>query len=200
MVTPSRLVVLVLTGTCGAGKSTVSAIIASRPEWRGVSEDEIWSHDFGKNRGAFGNVEHRRKRGVVHQKVMLFVRTAQRDGFSVVVDATIHESPPEALAEYREMLIADGIDWHLRVLHPRLDIAIARDADRKGGSLGRARVSALHSKFNGHFIPAECFLDTSTESPETTAARVLNSLGFLPTRLLHGIEPPDKSRERKHER
>jgi len=47
------------------------------------------------------------------------------------------------------MLAADEIDWHLRVLHPRLEIAIARDADRKSGSLGGDRVSTLHSKFNG---------------------------------------------------
>jgi hypothetical protein len=178
----------------------VSAIIAARPEWRGISEDEIWSRNFGRNRSVFGTAEHRLKREVVHREVLSFVRAAQRDGFSVVVDATIHESPPEALAEYRAMLIADGIDWHLRVLHPRLEVAIARDADRRSGSLGRASVSALHSKFNGHYIAAECFLDTSAESPETTAARVLSSLSFVPMRLLDSIEPPNKSLERTRER
>jgi len=195
----SRQNVLVLSGTCGAGKSTVAAIIASRPNWRSISEDEIWLRNFGKNRSPFGTIEHRRKRDVVHREVLRYVRAARRDGFSVVVDATIHESPPEALAEYRAMLAADGIDWHLRVLHPRLEIAIARDADRKSGSLGGDRVSTLHSKFNGLFIPAECFLDTSEESPETTVARVLNSLGLLPMRLLGRIVPSNTSLERTRE-
>lgn len=104
------------------------------------------------------------------------VQAARRDGLHVVIDATIHEAPPEALDEYRAMFASAGIEWHLCVLYPRVEVAIARDAGRKSGSLGAVQVAALHSKFNGRAIPVECFLDTSVEPPEVTAERVLGSL------------------------
>src|SRR5690348_6643254 len=37
---PAR--VLLLTGTCGSGKTTVAALLAKRHGWVHVSEDEIW--------------------------------------------------------------------------------------------------------------------------------------------------------------
>ena len=73
-----------------------------------------------------------------------------------------------------------GIDWHLCVLHPRVDVAIARDAGRGYGSVGAVQVAALHSKFTGRVIPAECFLDTSAEPPEVTVERVLKKLANRP--------------------
>jgi predicted kinase len=176
------LKVLVLTGTCGSGKSTIAGLIASRAGWRRVSEDDIWPRHFGKNRGAFGTAEHRRKRGVVHREVLERVQAARRDQFNVVIDATIHEAPPEALEEYCAMFAGVGIEWHLVVLHPRVEVAIARDANRELGSLGAMRVAELHSKFNGHVIPAGCFLDTSDESPEVTVERVLLDVANNSTR------------------
>ena len=58
--------VVVSTGTCGSGKSTVARLLALRAGWGRVSEDEIWPRRFGKDRGAFGTPEHRLKRAVVH--------------------------------------------------------------------------------------------------------------------------------------
>ena len=138
-----------------------------------MSEDEIWPRRFGKDRGAFGTDEHRAKRAVVQAEVLERVRAAVATGRSVVVDATLHESPPEALKDYRALLDEAGIRWRLIVLHPRLEIAIARDSARAEGSLGAARVSALHAKFTGRVFPAACFLDTSDEAPEVTVQRVL---------------------------
>jgi predicted kinase len=168
--------VLVLSGTCGSGKTTIAGLIGAREGWCHVSEDGIWPRHFGKDRGVFGTPDHRRKRGVVHREVLEMVRAARRDGLHVVIDATIHEAPPEALEEYRTMFSAAGIEWYLCVLYPRVEVAIARDAGRERGSLGAARVAALHSKFTGRVIPAECFLDTSSDTPEATAERVLESL------------------------
>ena len=168
--------VLVLSGTCGSGKSTIAAMLAARGGWCHVSEDDIWPRRFGRERGAFGTAEHRIKRGVVHGEVLERVRAARRDGLDVVVDATIHEAPPEALDEYRAMFAEAGIPWELCVLHPRLDVAIRRDAGRGRGSMGAAQVSTLHAKFTGRVIPPRCFLDPSDESPEATLERVLERL------------------------
>ena len=89
--------VLVLSGTCGSGKSTIAGLVATRAGWCRVSEDDIWPRHFGKDRGAFGTAEHRQKRGVVHGEVLERVRAARRDGLNVVIDATIHEARSEAL-------------------------------------------------------------------------------------------------------
>ena len=166
--------VLFLTGTCGSGKSTVAGILALGG-WKRVSEDELWHERFGKNRGAFGTDEHRRKRREIQAEVLDRIVSGLSSGASVVVDATIHESPPEAYLEYRSLLDGLGIPWTLRVLHPRLDIAIARDAHRDDWRAGAARVSELRAKFTEAVFPSAWFLDTSGESPAETANRVLES-------------------------
>ena len=181
--------VLLLTGTCGSGKSTVADLIALQAGWQRISEDEIWRRHFGKERGAFGTNEYRRRRAVVHQQVLDRTRAALAGGYSVVVDATIHETPPEALEEYRTMFAEAGISWSLCVLHPRLEIAIARDADRVDGSLGAARVASLFAKFTRRIIPADCFLDTSDESPDVTVSRILTMLADRALQQPGGASP-----------
>lgn len=165
--------VLLLTGTCGSGKTTVAALLAERQGWVHVSEDEIWQRLFGKDRGAFGSEEHRRKRREVHAVAFARIREALAAGADVVVDATVHETPPEALYEYREWFAAHGVAWTIRVLHPRLEVAVARDAHRRAWTVGAQRVAALRAKFSGGEIGRECFLDTSGETPEETMTRLL---------------------------
>ena len=92
---------------------------------------------------------------------------------SVVVDATVHESPPEAYLEYRSWFEEQGIPWSLRVLHPALGVAIDRDVRREGWHAGRERVSSLYAKFTGSVFDPECFVDTSHDTPEETVRRLL---------------------------
>ena len=166
--------VLMLTGTCGSGKSTVAGLISRRADWVRVSEDDIWPRLFGKDRGVFGTDEHRAKRAAVQNHVLERVRLAQAAGRNIVLDATVHESPPEALNEYGVRFHAVPIAWRLCVLRPDLAVAIARDAARERNSLGASRVSSLHAKFTGQAMPKDCFLDTSHDTAEQTAARVLD--------------------------
>jgi predicted kinase len=170
---PSQPRVLLLTGTCGSGKTTVAARLASRHGWVHVSEDEIWPRLFGKDRGAFGSAEYREKRRQVHEVAFAHIREALGAGLDVVVDATVHEAPPEALHEYRAWFAAHGIAWTIRVLYPRLEVAVARDAHRTSWTVGPASVASLHAKFTGAQIGSECFLDTSDETPEETMERLL---------------------------
>jgi predicted kinase len=164
--------VLLLTGTCGSGKTTVSALLEQRG-WRRISEDDIWSARFGKDRGAFGSDEHRCKRRQVHEAVRAAVRAALAAGRDAVIDATVHESPPEAFEEYRDFFAAHGISWALRVLQPRLEVAVARDAARASWTLGARRVGELRAKFTGAVFGAECFVDNSDETAHETADRMV---------------------------
>jgi predicted kinase len=165
--------VLFLTGTCGSGKSTVASLLALEAGWERISEDELWHERFGKDRGAAGSDEHRRKRHEIQAAVIDRALVGLSSGKSVVVDATIHESPPEAFLEYRLRLEALKIPWSIRVLQPRLDVAIARDACRDGWRAGPKRIADLRAKFTGAVFPASWFLDTSSESPSETVDRVL---------------------------
>ncbi len=174
MIPPSAIShALVVTGTCGSGKTTVSTLLAKRYGWIRVSEDDIWRECFGKNRGSFGSEEHRRKRQQVHAAVFAACRAAIEAGQSIVIDATVHENPPEAYDEYRGFFDAHGIAWKLRVLHPKLEIAVARDASRSTGRLGADRVASLRAKFTESVFDADCFVDSSDETPEQTVRRLL---------------------------
>lgn len=164
--------VLLLTGTCGSGKSTVASLLATRG-WVRVSEDEIWPRLFGKNRGAFGSDEHRAKRRRVHDVVFELIGEALATGQRVVVDATVHEAPPEAYKEYSEFFRDHTIAWRLQVLHPTLEVSVARDAARGSGSLGPSRVAQLYEKFTHLIFAPESFIDTSAQTPDETVREVL---------------------------
>jgi predicted kinase len=164
---------LVVTGTCGSGKTTVSTLLANRAGWLRVSEDDVWREYFGKNRGLIGSDEHRRKRQQVHAVVFAACRVALEAGQNVVIDATVHETPPEGYQEYRDFFDASGVAWRLRVLHPSLEVAVARDAIRSTGRLGADRVASLRAKFTETVFGAECFVDSSEETPEQTVRRLL---------------------------
>ncbi len=164
---------LILTGTCGSGKTTISTLLAERHGWKRISEDETWKQNFGKNRGTFGTDEHRRKRQHVHQIVFSQVLSAHREARSVVIDATVHESPPEAYHEYQEFFEKHNIEWRIYVLHPRLEVAVARDSTRRDWIAGPERVERLRAKFSGSIFGAESFIDNSDETPEQTVSRIL---------------------------
>jgi len=167
--------VLLLTGTCGSGKSTLAARLGARPGWTRISEDDVWARRIGRDRGAFGTPEHREKRRIVHAVVFDALRAAVAARLRVALDATVHESPPESFEEYRAFFHEAGIRWALRVLHPDLEVAVARDGARPGPRLGRQRVADLHAKFTTRTFPAAWFLDTSADTPEDTERRLVES-------------------------
>ena len=149
--------------------------------WFRISEDDFWHEQFGRKRGPFGSGEHRRKRQQVHQTVFAAVIHALQGRHLVVIDATVHESPPEAFLEYRAWFEGQHIPWSLRALHPTLEVAISRDARREGWHAGRERVSSLHAKFTGTVFGPEWFVDTSHDTPKDTLRRLLG----VPNNALH---------------
>ena len=165
--------VVLLTGTCGSGKTTIATLLAEQAGWTRISEDDIWHNCFGKNRGKFQSDEHRYKRQQVHDMVFGQLLTALRSGRNVVIEATVHESPPEAYQEYWRMFEAQAIEWTIRVLHPRLEVAVARDANRSSWTVGAEGVGELRAKFTGEVLGPECFVDNSDETPEQTLSRLL---------------------------
>lgn len=172
---PRQPRVLLVTGTCGSGKSTVASLLASREGWIRLSEDELWLELFGTNRGAFGSAEHRAKRHAVQVRVLDQVRTALHAGQSVAIDVTLHEAPPEAFEAYRLFFDHQQIPWAVRVLHPSLSVAVARDAARGKRPIGLERIADLRAKFTEKVFDPEWFLDTSSDTPAATVERLVRS-------------------------
>lgn len=181
--------VLLLTGTCGSGKTTVSSLIAQRPDWLRIGEDEIWYASFRNKRGSFGSREHRSKRQRVHAIIFSRIMTALRAGYDVVIDATVHESPPEEFEAYRAFFLKQAIVWCVRVLHPRMEVAVARDASRMCWTIGGEGVRDMRARFNGKAFGIECFLDNSDETPEETMWRLLSSVERHETTSFHVDHP-----------
>jgi predicted kinase len=179
--------VLLVTGTCGSGKTTVSTLLGNEHGWSRIAEDEIWPLLFGRERGGFGSAEHRRRRAAVHATVFAAVREAVLAGRQVVVDATVHEAPPEAFLAYRGFLENEGIPWMIRVLHPSLEVAIARDAARPGWHAGSERIASLRAKYTGTVFPSAWFVDTSDEAPAATVERLTS--GLWPSRASASVRP-----------
>lgn len=165
-----------MSGTCGSGKSTVAQVLVEKYGWTRLSEDEVWRNRFHQNRGAIGSEEHQRKRRQVRKEIVDHaLRIVRVSG--VAIDATVHEASPESLKEYEGLFATAGIAWEIRVLHPRLDVAIQRDATRSGWRAGAAGVEELWRKFSGQLLAAHTFIDTSDDEPRESAHRVLLSLG-----------------------
>jgi adenylate kinase family enzyme len=164
---------LILTGTLASGKTTISKLLAIEAGWKRISEDEIWKKYFDKNRGAFGSEEYRKKRQVVHETVFTEILSINSENKYIVIDAAVHESPPEAYYEYKEFFETHNIKWHLCILHPRLEIAIKRDSQRIDWVAGPERVESLRAKFNGWVFPKKCFIDNSDDTPNQTMKRII---------------------------
>lgn len=183
--------VLLLSGTCGSGKSTIAQLLADEYGWTRLSEDDVWRRRFHKNRGVLGSEEHRQKRRVVREELVGALRLAIEKS-DVVVDATVHEADPSSIDEYEALFGAAGVGWQLRVLHPRLDVAVQRDATRRDWTAGPARVEALWTKFSGALFDPGAFIDTSDDEARETARKVLDSLEReVPTKTSGQERPRD---------
>jgi hypothetical protein len=89
----------------------------------------------------------------------------------------VHENGADSIQEYEKLFAASGLEWELRVLHPRLEVAIQRDAGRPGWKAGAEGVEELWLKFSGEIVREDAFLDTSDDEPHESVKRVLSSLG-----------------------
>jgi predicted kinase len=181
--------VLVLSGTCGSGKSTIAQLLADEYGWTRLSEDEMWRRRFHRNRGKIGSREHCQRRAAVRKELAELVSVAMREGH-VVVDATVHEADANSVGEYEALFAPDQITWALRVLHPRLEVAIRRDAAREGWRAGPEGVESLWRKFTGHRFGSHVFIDNSDETAAESARSVLRSLKMSRPQLSVGLHSP----------
>lgn len=171
------MTVLLLSGTCGSGKTTISKLIAEHRDWERICEDDIWLELFGKDRGDPRLPDG--KRAQVHEFVFDKILEYRKHKTNVVIDLTVHEAPPDAFLEYKEFFEAGEVPFEIRILHPRLEVAIDRDSRRKCWNVGPERVKQLREKYTTEIFGKGNFVDNSDESPEETFERHFKD-------LLHG--------------
>ncbi len=151
--------VLILTGTCGSGKTTISMLLAKDFGWQRIAEDDIgrpiWEEPRPLPNGGAPTQASSSSCGCICR-----YSRGRRAHQNVVVDATVHEMPPAAYLEYKAFFDTHTIAWRLCILHPRVEVAIARDSQRFDWVAGGQRVR-VRAKFTGAVFAHEWFIDNS---------------------------------------
>ena len=166
---------VVLCGLPGAGKSTLArAIIAEAPPHAAVVHVEF---DAFLERGEWSPEAWQKSRAAALDAV----RSALRGSASIVVvdDNNYYAS---MRAELRRLAVAAGADYVLVWLCARLDVALARNAQRLTGSLPAPVLASMAARMDAP-EDADVRVD-ATETPGNAARRVLV---YEPARPLAGM-------------
>ncbi len=175
--------VLVLTGQLAAGKSTVARAVLDRfafgylVDVDGVRE-QVTS-------GLAGPLEWTdettRQFGLALEGAAALASVYQRAGFAVAIEGAV--DPPDVDAALdRVGLLPHRVGV---VLHPRLDVAHARNRARSTKSFDTTVLEAVMTSIDADLAAAPVpagwsVLDTSDEDLPTTVGRVLGLVGLVP--------------------
>jgi chloramphenicol 3-O phosphotransferase len=191
-VTPGRIIVL--NGTSSSGKSTLArALQAALPDpWLVVGIDTYvfalpkryldqpgWSEVFryvrddGATEGPFriqtGPIGQRLIRGM-HRSIAALASA----GLDVIVDHVVLEAG--WLDDARERWV--GLDWWLVGVRCPLEVVEQRERDRRDRTLGQA--AAQYAVIHAHGVPYDVEVDTSIQTPEDAAGRIVEALAIAP--------------------
>lgn len=154
--------VLIITGPCGVGKTTISKLVSENLGFVHINGDDI------KNK-LFPEIERITrfpdKLEIVKGKILEQTKFNFKEGRSVVVDYVILGM--DQIKRYKKFF-ADSLI--IKVLYPDKKMIIQRDASRACWTAGKPSIDDLYAEFDKlrELIGEENYIDNSNETPERT--------------------------------
>jgi len=162
--------VIILTGPCGVGKTTIAKILVERLEVELIDGDMIRKSLFPN---ADFITEHPDKLKIVKQHIFELSKKYFSENKSVLIDYVVLGEA--YIAQYKKTFKEHLV---IKVLLTDRKVIYERDENRKCWTSGRKMIDELHQKFKDlkGIIGQVNFIDNGNETPEETAKRILKSL------------------------
>ncbi len=168
--------ILFLSGTCGAGKSTISKLFEQEKNIVVISQDDIRREKFGTEKIRPFLPEASEQEKEVRKVLFEKITEAYAAGKSVVVDCILNELNGELTKELGDFLEQNQFPHKIFILQPKLETVLERNRNRECWQVEDSRVTdlwenveKLRSKNGFNFI------DTTTQSPEETFDEIQKS-------------------------
>jgi len=161
--------VIVITGPCGAGKTTISTIVAKELGAILLKADDITAELFP---GLENIYKHPEKIRALKDEILTRANASLSANKNVVIDFVVLG---ESVTQFKD---AFGENMIMRALLPRVDVAVQRDTMRDSLTVGKKHIEDLYELFHRDqlLIGKKNFIDNSNESPKETAEGILKSL------------------------
>ena len=154
--------VIIITGPCGAGKTTISKLIYKKYHFILISGDEIKNELFPDIKDIEKHPQKLKK--VKHE---IFVRAKENfdQDKNVVIDYVVLGKD---YIQKHKKAFADNLQ--IKVLFPNIKVILNRDKSRKCWTAGKKCVDELYKKFMDleSLIGSENYIDNSNETPRQT--------------------------------
>lgn len=163
-----------MTGPGGAGKSTIAQLLVERRGFVLLDGDREDAEFFPD--GEQWLPENTEKLRLAHEKILQKAKFLWSQGKNVVVDYIIFGRYAKFIDIFEKEF---GNDLEIKVLMPSQSELIKRDAARECWTTGHERIAAVYGELNliKKKIGAECFLDTTDQTPEETFRFVQRKIG-----------------------
>lgn len=163
--------ILIVTGPCGSGKTTITNLITQSGKFVHISGDDIKNELFPKIEKINYYPEALER---VYIEIFQRAKKHFELGENVVIDYIILGQ--KRIEEYRKTFSKHLV---IKVLFSRREIIIKRDQTRKCWTAGENCVSDLYERFNKlqDYIGIENYIDNSEETPEETYLKHFAILG-----------------------
>lgn len=163
--------VIILTGSCGVGKTTISKLLLKQLDLKYISGDEIAT---GKFPAISYITEHPEKLQIVKRELYDLSRSYFFDhNKAVLIDYVILGR--DYISQFQETFKSK---LFLKVLLPDRQVIIQRDQDRACWESGRDMINSLYDKYIGlkDHIGTENYIDNGGQTAQETANLLLQQL------------------------
>ena len=157
--------VIILTGSGGAGKTTIAKLIEKECGYILLDGDNADTEYFPN--GGQWLPENSDKLCQAHDKILRSAKKLVQAGKRVVIDYIIFG---QYLDFFDKFMIAFGDDLQIAVLFPKRSESVIRDKERICWTTGEERIKAIYSEFAKirDEVGEDKYIDTSGQTPEET--------------------------------